>query len=105
MPDPGSAGVPLLLARGGRKPNLAPLSYVSYEGSVRLAIGECCAAYPSRRVVQAARDALRTALTHAVAEEESSKNVVSLVKVHKPRRGRIKPWIKPWSVVEGALPR
>ncbi|MEU3787336.1 site-specific integrase [Streptomyces sp900129855] len=127
------------------KPNLAPLSYVSYEGSVRLyitphlgpkrldkltvrdvrewltklagicqccaqgkdakrakprqrccAVGECCEAYPSRRVVQAARDALRAALTHAVTEEEISKNVASLVKVPKPRRRRIKPW----SVVE-----
>lgn len=127
------------------KPNLAPLSYVSYEGSVRLyirphlgakrldrltvrdvrewltklagicqccaqgkdakrsrerqrccAVGECCEAYPSRRVVQAARDALRAALTHAVTEEEISKNVASLVRVPKPRRRRIKPW----SVVE-----
>lgn len=127
------------------KPNLAPLSYVSYEGSVRLyinphlggkrldkltvrdvrewltklagicqccaqgkdakrdkarqrccAVGECCEAYPSRRVVQAARDALRAALTHAVTEEEINKNVASLVKVPKPRRRRIKPW----SVVE-----
>ncbi|MFG2704776.1 tyrosine-type recombinase/integrase [Streptomyces sp. NPDC048386] len=127
------------------KPNLAPLSYVSYEGSVRLyivphlgtkrldkltvrdvrewltklagicqccaqgkdakrpeerrrccAVGECCEAYPSRRVVQAARDALRAALTHAVTEEEISKNVASLVKVPKPRRRRIRPW----SVVE-----
>ncbi|MFI1563729.1 tyrosine recombinase XerC [Streptomyces sp. NPDC020490] len=123
------------------KPNLAPLSYVSYEGSVRLyivphlgtkrldkltvrdvrewltklagicqccaqgkdakraperqrccGIGECCEAYPSRRVIQAARDALRAALSHAVAEEEISKNVASLVKVPKPRRRRIKPW-------------
>ncbi|MFI6566883.1 tyrosine recombinase XerC [Streptomyces sp. NPDC050534] len=123
------------------KPNLAPLTYVSYEGSVRLyinphlgakridkltvrdvrewinklattcqccaqgkdarrrrdaqrccAIGECCEAHPSRRVVQAARDALRAALTHAVTEEEISKNVASLVKVPKPRRRRIKPW-------------
>nr|WP_320784748.1 site-specific integrase [Streptomyces sp. CRN 30] len=123
------------------KPNLAPLSYVSYEGSVRLyiaphlgtkrldkltvrdvrewltklagicqccaqgkdakraegrqrccAVGECCEAYPSRRVVQAARDALRAALTHAVTEEEISRNVASLVKVPKPRRRRIKPW-------------
>ncbi|MEU3637154.1 site-specific integrase [Streptomyces albogriseolus] len=123
------------------KPNLAPLSYVSYEGSVRLyiaphlgskrldrltvrdvrewvtklstvcqccaqskdakreprrrrccAVGECCESYPSRRVVQAARDALRAALTHAVAEELINKNVASLVKVPKPRRRRIKPW-------------
>ncbi|MFJ4785879.1 tyrosine recombinase XerC [Streptomyces sp. NPDC088794] len=129
------------------KPNLAPLSYVSYEGSVRLyiapqlgtkrldkltvrdvrewltklagicqccaqgkdakrvkerqrccAVGECCEAYPSRRVIQAARDALRAALTHAVAEEEINKNVASLVKVPKPRRRRIKPW----SVVEAS---
>ncbi|MFE4536704.1 tyrosine recombinase XerC [Streptomyces scopuliridis] len=123
------------------KPNLAPLSYVSYEGSVRLyiaphlgtkrldkltvrdvrewltklagicqccaqgkdakrsagrqrccAAGECCEAFPSRRVIQAARDALRAALSHAVAEEEIGKNVASLVKVPKPRRRRIKPW-------------
>ncbi|MEV6720816.1 site-specific integrase [Streptomyces xanthochromogenes] len=123
------------------KPNLAPLSYVSYEGCVRLyiapylgakrldrltvrdvrewltklatvcqccaqgkdakraparrkccAVGDCCEAYPSRRVIQASRDALRAALTHAVTEEEISKNVASLVKVPKPRRRRIKPW-------------
>ncbi|MFI6021168.1 tyrosine recombinase XerC [Streptomyces sp. NPDC051287] len=123
------------------KPNLAPLTYVSYEGSVRLyinphlgakrldkltvrdvrewinklaatcqccaqgkdakrrpaaqrccAVGECCEAHPSRRVVQAARDALRAALTHAVTEEEIGKNVASLVKVPKPRRKKIKPW-------------
>ncbi|MFD7553095.1 tyrosine recombinase XerC [Streptomyces sp. NPDC059835] len=127
------------------KPNLAPLSYVSYEGYVRLyiaphigtkrldkltvrdvrewltklaaicqccaqgkdakrspesrrccAIGECCESYPSRRVIQGSRDALRAALTHAVTEEEIGKNVASLVKVPKPRRKRIKPW----SVVE-----
>ncbi|MGW7100262.1 site-specific integrase [Streptomyces sp. NPDC054838] len=127
------------------KPNLAPLSYVSYEGYVRLyigphlgtkrldkltvrdvrewltklaavcqccaqgkdtkrapasrrccAVGECCESYPSRRVIQGSRDALRAALTHAVAEEEIGKNVASLVKVPKPRRKRIKPW----SVVE-----
>jgi integrase len=123
------------------KPNLAPLSYVSYEGSVRLyiaphlgskrldrltvrdvrewltklaavcqccaqgkdakrepsrrkccAVAECCESFPSRRVIQAARDALRAALTHAVSEELISKNVASLVKVPKPRRRRIKPW-------------
>lgn len=123
------------------KPNLAPLSYVSYEGYVRLyiaphlgvkrldklsvrdvrewltklgttcqccaqgkdtkrpegrqrccAVGECCEAYPSRRVIQGSRDALRAALTHAVTEEEIGKNVASLVKVPKPRRRRIKPW-------------
>ncbi|WP_405693328.1 tyrosine recombinase XerC [Streptomyces sp. NBC_01185] len=123
------------------KPNLAPLSYVSYEGYVRLyiaphlgskrldkltvrdvrewltklgtvcqccaqgkdekraaarrkccAVGDCCESYPSRRVIQASRDALRAALTHAVTEEEIGKNVASLVKVPKPRRRRIKPW-------------
>ncbi|WP_367043623.1 tyrosine-type recombinase/integrase [Streptomyces sp. Je 1-332] len=123
------------------KPNLAPLSYVSYEGCVRLyiapylgakrldrlsvrdvrewltklatvcqccaqgkdakraparrkccAVGDCCEAYPSRRVIQASRDALRAALTHAVSEEEISRNVASLVRVPKPRRRRIKPW-------------
>ncbi|NBE56086.1 tyrosine-type recombinase/integrase [Streptomyces sp. YC537] len=95
------------------KPNLAPLSYVSYEGYVRLyiaphlgtkrldklmvrdvrcAIGGCCESYPSRRVIQGSRDALRAALTHAVTEEEIPKNVAALVKVPKPRRQRIKPW-------------
>ncbi|GGN66806.1 site-specific integrase [Streptomyces albiflavescens] len=123
------------------KPNLAPLSYVSYEGYVRLyiaphlgpkrldkltvrdvrewltklatvcqccaqgkdakrepnrrkccAVGDCCESYPSRRVIQGSRDALRAALTHAVTEEEITKNVASLVKVPKPRRRRIKPW-------------
>ncbi|MFJ8310109.1 MULTISPECIES: tyrosine-type recombinase/integrase [unclassified Streptomyces] len=123
------------------KPNLAPLTYISYEGSVRLyiaphlgskrldkltvrdvrewltklaglcqccaqgkdakrradqrrccAVGECCETYASKRVVQAARDALRAALTHAVTEEEIGKNVAALVKVPKPRRRRIKPW-------------
>ncbi|MFJ3697566.1 tyrosine-type recombinase/integrase [Streptomyces sp. NPDC090052] len=123
------------------KPNLAPLSYVSYEGYVRLyiaphlgrkrldklsvrdvrewlttlaitcqccaqgkdakrsvdrrkccAVGECCESFPSRRVIQGSRDALRAALTHAVTEEEIGKNVASLVKVPKPRRRRIKPW-------------
>lgn len=63
------------------KPDLAPLSYVSYAGS-----------YPSRRVIQAARDALCAALTHAVSEEEIGKNGASLVTVPKPRRRRIKPW-------------
>jgi hypothetical protein len=43
-------------------------------------------------VIQASRDALRAALTHAVTEEEIGKNVASLVKVPKPRRRRIKPW-------------
>ncbi len=62
------------------------------------AAGECCEAFTSRRVIQAARDALRAALTHAVVEEEIGKNVASLVKVPKPRRRRIKPW----SVVEAS---
>ncbi|WP_346268128.1 tyrosine-type recombinase/integrase [Streptomyces sp. SID3915] len=56
------------------------------------AVGDCCESYPSRRVIQASRDALRAALTHAVTEEEIGKNVASLVKVPKPRRRRIKPW-------------
>ncbi len=43
------------------------------------AAGECCESYPSRRVVQASRDALRAALTHAMTEEEIGKNVASLV--------------------------
>ena len=43
-------------------------------------------------MIQGSRDALRAALTHAVTEEEISKNVAALVKVPKPRRRRIKPW-------------
>jgi hypothetical protein len=127
------------------KPNLAPLSYVSYEGYVRLcigpylgakrldkltvrdvrewltklatvcqccaqgkdakretnrrkccAVGDCCESYPSRRVIQTSRDAQQAALTHAVAEEELSKNVASLVKAPKPRRAGSSP---------GRLPR
>lgn len=56
------------------------------------AIGECCESFTSRRMVQAARDALRAALTHAVVEEEIGKNVAGLVRVPKPRKRRIKPW-------------
>lgn len=129
------------------KPNRAPLTYISYEGAVRLyiaphlgakrldkltvrdvrewltklattcqccaqgkdakrpkehkipekvrrccAVGACCEQYPSRRQIQAARDALRAALSHAVIEEEISKNVAKLVTVPKPRRRKIKAW-------------
>lgn len=129
------------------RPNLAPLTYASYESAVRLyiaphlgtkrldkltvrdvrewlnllaetcqccaqgkdaarsveqrprarqrqccAIGQCCESYTSRRMVQAARDALRAALTHALAEEEVSKNVAKLVKVPRPRKRKVRPW-------------
>lgn len=47
------------------------------------ATGECREAHPSRRVIPAARDTLRAALPHAVAEK-IGKNVASLVKVPKP---------------------
>ncbi|MCX4824208.1 site-specific integrase [Streptomyces sp. NBC_01142] len=56
------------------------------------AVGDCCESYPSRRVIQGSREALRAALTHVASEEEINKNVASLVKVPKPRRRRIKPW-------------
>jgi integrase len=58
----------------------------------KLTVRDVRESYPSRRVIQAARDALRAALTHAVTEEEIGKDVASLVKVPKPRRRRIKPW-------------
>ncbi|WP_331717253.1 hypothetical protein [Yinghuangia sp. ASG 101] len=56
------------------------------------AIGQCCEQYPSQRTIQAARDALRAALTHAVAEEVVSKNVAGLVPVSKPRKRKFRPW-------------
>lgn len=56
------------------------------------AIGVCCRQYPSQRTIQAARDALRAALTHAVAEELVSKNVAGLVPVSKPRKRKFRPW-------------
>lgn len=44
-------------------------------------------------MIQASRDALGAALTHAVAEVEIGKNVASpVVKAPEPRRRRIKPW-------------
>ncbi|WP_436772200.1 site-specific integrase [Yinghuangia sp. YIM S09857] len=56
------------------------------------AIGQCCQQYPSQRTIQAARDALRAALTHAIAEELISKNVAGLVPVSKPRKRKFRPW-------------
>ncbi len=50
------------------------------------AIGECCADYPSRRVIEAARGALRAALNHAIREELISRNVAELVKLPKARK-------------------
>ncbi|WP_338146730.1 site-specific integrase [Streptomyces boncukensis] len=123
------------------KPNLAPLTYVAYEGAARLYIaphlgskrldkltvrdvrewltkladtcqccaqrkdakrrperqrccakGECCGQYPRGRVVQIARDTLRAALSQAVVEEETPRNVAKLVRVPKPRRRKVKAW-------------
>lgn len=56
------------------------------------AIGQCCEQYPSQRTIQAARDALRAALTHAVAEELIAKNVAGLVPLSKPRKRKFRPW-------------
>lgn len=76
-PAPHCRRLPLVLARLDRQAQPRP---------------DCCESYPSRRVIQASREALRAALTHAVAEEEINKNVASPVKVPKPRRRRVKPW-------------
>lgn len=56
------------------------------------AIGECCEQFPSQRTIQAARDALRAALSFAMTEELISKNVAAVVKVSKPRRRKFRPW-------------
>jgi integrase len=50
------------------------------------AIGECCAAYPGRRVLESARGTLRAALNQAMREELLTRNVASLVTLPKARR-------------------
>jgi integrase len=64
------------------------------------AVGKCCESYTSKRTMEAARDALRAALTHAVIEEEIGRNVAGLVEVPKPRRRVVKRKVRPWSVAE-----
>jgi integrase len=50
------------------------------------AIGECCEDYPGRRVIEAARGALRAALNTAMREELISRNVAELVTLPKARK-------------------
>ncbi|RAY16382.1 site-specific integrase [Actinomadura craniellae] len=62
------------------------------------AIGRCCKSYPSRRTIQAARNTLRAALSHAQAEEILSRNVAGMAKLptmRKRARGK-----SSWSVDE-----
>lgn len=50
------------------------------------AIGECCGDYPSRRVIELARNTLRVALNHAMREDLISRNVATLVVLPKARK-------------------
>ncbi|MBO0802773.1 MAG: tyrosine-type recombinase/integrase [Nocardiopsaceae bacterium] len=50
------------------------------------AIGECCEDYPSKRVIEAARGALRAMLNHAMHEELIDRNVAELAKLPKARK-------------------
>ncbi len=53
------------------------------------AIGACCHRYPGRRTVQAARDTLRAALSHAQTSDGLvSGNVAAFATVPSPRRRR-----------------
>jgi integrase len=62
------------------------------------AIGKCCKQYPSRRTIQAARNTLRAALSHAQTEEILSRNVAKMVKLPTMRkRARTK---SSWTVDE-----
>ncbi|MFC6087480.1 site-specific integrase [Sphaerisporangium aureirubrum] len=50
------------------------------------AIRRCCKAYPSKRTIQAARNTLRAALSHAQTEEILSRNVAKMVKLPTMRK-------------------
>jgi integrase len=56
------------------------------------AVGRCCDQVLSRRTVQDARAALRSALTNAMTEELITKNVAALVKVRSGRKRKREPW-------------
>ena len=56
------------------------------------AIGKCCQSLPSRRTVQAARNILRAALNHAIAEELLVRNPAALARVRAPRKQPREPW-------------
>jgi integrase len=62
------------------------------------AIGQCCQDYPSRRTIQAARNALRAALSHAQTEEILSRNVAGMAKLPTSRKRTHKS--TSWSVDE-----
>jgi integrase len=50
------------------------------------ATGACCEDYPSRRVIEGARNTLRAALNNAIREELISRNVAELVALPKARK-------------------
>lgn len=50
------------------------------------ATGACCGDYPSRRVIEGARNTLRAALNHAKREELVERNVAELVTLPKARK-------------------
>ncbi|HVB43635.1 MAG TPA: site-specific integrase [Streptosporangiaceae bacterium] len=65
------------------------------------AIGACCQDYPGRRTVQAARNVLRAALTHArTSDELVTRNVASYAKVPSPPKRRRRGSV--WSVEEAS---
>jgi integrase len=62
------------------------------------ALGNCCQDFPSRRTIQAARNALRAALNQAQTEEILSRNVASLAKLPTARKRTRKS--STWTVEE-----
>lgn len=54
--------------------------------------GTCCGDRPSSRMVSDIRNTLRSALSHAVAEELVSRNVAVPVKLSPVRKRRRRPW-------------
>jgi hypothetical protein len=65
------------------------------------AVGDCCDDYPSRRVIVAARGALRAALNHAKREELISRNVAELVELPNARKKLRRR--NPWTVEEAPM--
>ena len=64
------------------------------------AIGTCCHQYPGRRTIQAARDTLRAALSHATTGELVPRNVAAYATVPSPLRCR--PPGPAWSTAEAS---
>ena len=54
--------------------------------------GVCCRNYPSARMVSDIRNTLRTALSHAVLEEQITRNVATTVKLAAVRRPKRRSW-------------